>query len=75
MTTMGTYVRMLRFGYTVTEHNPDRPWLVVGTSHGTVTLPDGESFFRWAYEHWPPPRWSIQLDPWELSPDGRPTAS
>ena len=34
-----------------------------------VTLDDGVSFFKWAHEHWPAPRWSVELDPWQLSPD------
>jgi hypothetical protein len=28
-------------------------------------------FFAWAREHWPTPRWSVMVDPWELSPDRR----
>jgi hypothetical protein len=23
----------------------------------------GSSFFAWAAEHWPAPRWSVELDP------------
>jgi hypothetical protein len=56
------------FGYTVTEYDPQRPWIVVGTSHGQVTLPDDSNFFAWAHENWPAPRWGVQLDPWQLSP-------
>lgn len=55
------------YHYTTTEHDPDRPWIVVSTSHGQVTLPDEANFFAWAHEHWPAPRWSVQLDPWQLS--------
>jgi hypothetical protein len=40
-----------------------------GTSHGSVTLPDGTSFFEWAQKNWPAPRWSVQLDPWQLAPN------
>jgi hypothetical protein len=54
--------------YTVTEHDPDKPWLVLGRSHGKVTLEDGASFFVWAAEHWPVPRWSVELDPYQLAP-------
>jgi hypothetical protein len=57
------------YRYTVTEHEVERPWLVLGTSHGSVTLPDGTSFFEWAQENWPAPRWSVQLDPWQLAPN------
>jgi len=55
------------FSYTTTEHDPERPWLVLGVSRGKVTLDDDVSFFEWAAEHWPAPRWSVQLDPWQLS--------
>ena len=58
---------MPSYGFTITEHDEDQPWLVVGTSRGTVTLPDGESFFDWAHQHRPAPRWSVELDPWQLS--------
>jgi hypothetical protein len=57
------------YSYTVTEHHPDRPWIVIGTSHGQVALPDDASFFNWAHENWPAPRWTVQLDPWQLAPD------
>ncbi len=59
---------MPEFSYTVTEYDPDQPWIVIGTGHGTVRLPDNESFFRWAHENWPSPRWGVQLKPWQLSP-------
>jgi hypothetical protein len=54
--------------YALTEHDPDRPWLVVGQQHRIVTLEDDANFFEWAHKEWPAPRWSVQLDPWELSP-------
>ena len=60
---------MPEYTYTVTEHNPEKPWLVLGRSQGTVTLPDDASFFQWAAENWPAPQWSVELDPWQLSPD------
>jgi hypothetical protein len=56
------------YGYTVTEHDPERPWIVVGREHRTITLDDGVSFFDWAHDHWPSPRWEVELDPWQLSP-------
>jgi hypothetical protein len=28
------------FGYTVTENDPDQPWIVLGSSRGQVTVPD-----------------------------------
>ena len=56
------------YSYTIIEHDAERPWLVVGHASGTVTLNDDASFFEWAHENWPAPRWSVQLDPWQLSP-------
>jgi hypothetical protein len=63
---------MPRFGFTVTEHDAQRPWIVLGQDHCTVTLEDGEMFYEWAAEQFPPPRWSVQLDPFQLSPDRAP---
>ena len=55
------------YGYMLTEHDPHRAWIVLGMEHRTVTLGDGEGFFAWAHEHWPPPRWSVELDPYALA--------
>jgi hypothetical protein len=66
---MRTYVRVAKYRYTVTERDPDRPWIVLGSGSGRVELPDDGSFFEWAREHWPAPRWSVDLDPWQLTPD------
>lgn len=65
---MRTYVRMVEYRYSVTEYDPERPWIVHGSSRGQVTLADDDSFYEWAHEHWPAPRWSVQLDPWQLAP-------
>jgi hypothetical protein len=58
---------MPQFGYTLTEHDPDRPWIVLGIEHQTIELVDDANFFEWAAANWPPPRWTVELDPWELS--------
>jgi hypothetical protein len=57
-----------KFSFTITEHDPEKPWLVLGQEHGTATLPDVPAFFAWARERWPEPRWSIELEPWQLAP-------
>jgi hypothetical protein len=57
---------MPEFTYTLTEHDPDRPWIVVGSEHYLVTLDANENFFLWVRERWPEPRWSVELDPWQL---------
>jgi hypothetical protein len=56
------------FAYTLTEHNPAKPWLIVGQEHRTVDLADSTNFFEWAGEQWLAPRWSVQLDPRQLAP-------
>jgi hypothetical protein len=60
------------FSYVVTEHDPDQPWLALGQGRHKVTLEDGVDFFTWAHEHWPSPRWSFELDRYQLSPMARP---
>jgi len=32
------------YGFTVTEHDLDKPWLVLGSEHHTVSLPDDRDF-------------------------------
>ena len=54
---------MREYGFTITEHDPDRPWMVLSSEHRTIELPDGMDFFSWAQEQWPAPRWSVQVDP------------
>jgi hypothetical protein len=60
---------MPEFGYTLTEHDLERPWMVLGSTHHTVTLDDVASFFDWAVDRWPAPRWTVELDPWQLLPE------
>jgi hypothetical protein len=57
---------MPQFSFTLTEHDADRPWIVRGRKHRTVELDDGVSFFEWATRRWPTPRWTVELDPWQL---------
>lgn len=59
---------MREYGYTVTEHDPDRPWIVRDQRHETVRLDAGMSFFKWAAGQYPQDRFTVELDPWELSP-------
>ena len=60
---------MREYSFTITEHDPDRPWIVVGSERRTITLPAETQFFAWAHEQWPAPRWSVELDPWQLAPE------
>ena len=63
---------MRAFTFTIIERDAARPWIVVGQEHRSVELEDGIDFIRWAREQWPEPRWTIELDPWQLSPDRTP---
>jgi hypothetical protein len=56
------------YTFTLTEHDTDRPWIVVSQEERTVALDDGANFFKWAAEHWPGPRWTVELAPWQLGP-------
>jgi hypothetical protein len=54
------------YGYTLVEHDPERPWIVLSMTHQTVTLEAGGSFSEWARETWPAPRWEVEPDPWSF---------
>jgi hypothetical protein len=54
------------FTFILTEHDPQQPSIVVGSEHYIVTLDANENFFLWARDRWPEPRWSVELDPWQL---------
>jgi hypothetical protein len=56
------------FRFTVFEHDPDRPWIVLGpTQHLTVELEHADEFSVWAGERWPRPRFTAELDPGQES--------
>jgi hypothetical protein len=40
---------------------------VTGVEQRTAELEDGVHFYAWAAEQWPAERFTVQLDPWELS--------
>jgi hypothetical protein len=58
------------YSFTVTEHQPDKPWLVLGQERRIVELEDGENFFMWAHRAWPEPRFTVQLDPYQETAGG-----
>ena len=59
---------MREYGFRITEYDPERPWVVRSSQHRTVELPDGVDFYAWARDRWPAPHWTVELDPWQLSP-------
>ena len=54
------------YSFTLTEHDPAKPWIVGGQERHTIALDDDVNFFESARELWPAPRWSADLDPWQL---------
>jgi hypothetical protein len=56
------------YGYTLSEHDPERPWIVVAIEHRTVTLELGVDFLQWARDTWPAPVFSVEPDPWHFGP-------
>jgi hypothetical protein len=57
------------YTFSVTEHDPERPWIVLGTGRHSVELEDGAEFFAWAAERWPRERFTVQLDSYCLLDD------
>jgi hypothetical protein len=53
------------FSFTVTEYDPQRPWIVTSVEQRSVE--DDAEFFAWARERWPAERFTVQIDPWQLS--------
>jgi hypothetical protein len=50
--------------YTVLEHDPLRPWVVLGeTRHLVVDLPSIDEFGAWARQRYPRDRYTVQLVP------------
>lgn len=53
--------------YTLTRHEPERPWIIVARERLTVELEDGVAFYAWARQEWPSDRSTVELDPWQLA--------
>ena len=60
---MRTYVRMREHRFTLTEYDPDRPWVVRATGRHVIELPDDQDFGAWAAERWPDQRFKVELEP------------
>jgi hypothetical protein len=56
------------YRFTATEHDTERPWIVVSTERRTIELPDGTDFITWSRDRWPPSPRTVHLDPWQLTP-------
>ena len=58
------------YGYTVSEHDPERRWIVREQRHEKVQLDDDVEFFEWSAARYPQDRYTVQLDPWSLTAKG-----
>ena len=56
------------YSFTITEYDPEQPWLVVSTGRESVELAEGEIFYDWALTKWPRPHFRVRLDAPPLSP-------
>jgi hypothetical protein len=64
---------MRQYRFQVSEHDPARPWIVVGEiQHHTVSLEDEVNFYDWSSQRWPSPRYKVELRPWSGSPGAWP---
>lgn len=61
-----TFVRS--YGFRVTEHDPEQPWLIIGSGLHPIELDTDTDFYKWAHERWPSDRFTVELDPWSLTP-------
>lgn len=58
---------MKTWTYTLTEYEPDKPWLIISVRRGmTVELEDRADFFEWSHQQWTTDRYSVELDPYQL---------
>jgi hypothetical protein len=62
------FVPVLQFS--VSEHDPSKPWLVIETTRHTAELENETDFFAWTAERWPADRYTVQAAPWQLGPSG-----
>ena len=49
--------------FTLTEYDPDRPWVVRSQGRHFIELPDDQDFAAWASERWPDQRFMVELEP------------
>jgi hypothetical protein len=56
------------YGFTVFTHDPDRPWVILGSERRTIELDDHVVFSDWATNAYPRDRFTVQIDAWGDSP-------
>jgi hypothetical protein len=60
---------MRRYGFQLTEHDEQKPWLILSQRHEEVELPGDAAFYSWIAKHYPNSRYSVDPDPWTMSPN------
>jgi hypothetical protein len=55
------------YSFRVIEHDPERPWVIVGSGRHWIELEADIDFHEWVREQWPPDRFTVELDPWSLT--------
>lgn len=60
---------MQTYGFTIAEHDRDRPWIILAQRHETVVLEDETSFTEWASRRYPRERFTVEPDPWTYATD------
>jgi len=51
----------VKIEFTVTEYDPDQPWVVVATARDSVELASVVEFLSWAQARWPEPRYAVRV--------------
>lgn len=58
---------MIVFTYSVTEHDPERPWIMLGTRTGlSLEASNAHEFYEKVGVLWPRDRFDVELAPGEL---------
>lgn len=51
----------IRVEVVVTEHDAERPWIVVATRRDVLEVDDPVAFWPTALERWPEPRYGVRV--------------
>ena len=53
---------MQEYSYRVSEHDPERRWIVLEQRHETIQLDHDVEFFEWSAAPYPHERYTVQLE-------------
>jgi hypothetical protein len=54
---------MRQHRFTLTEYEPDRPWVVRASGRHIIELPEDQDFGTWAAERWSVQRFRVEVEP------------